>query len=96
MLNQTLGAQAQIAYDAALNSPWPDWRAVAELFRAAMQAERVKRMAKATAKHELAEGRAAYCATPMPLAPDQTGGAGREACSDTAQASRDNTAGGKS
>jgi hypothetical protein len=46
MLNQTLGAQAQKAYDAAVNSPCPDWRAVAELFRAAMQAERVKRAAK--------------------------------------------------
>ena len=46
MLNQTLCAQAQAAYEAAVNSPCPDWRAVAELFRAAMQAERVKRAAK--------------------------------------------------
>ncbi len=46
MLNQNLGAQAQNAYEGALNSPCPDWRAVAELFRAAMQAERVKRTAK--------------------------------------------------
>ena len=54
MLNQTLGAQAQRAYDAAVKSPCPDWRAVVELFRAAMQAERVKRTAKpATANDEL-------------------------------------------
>ena len=46
MLNQTLCAQAQAAYDAAVNSPCSDWRAVAELFRAAMQAERPKRAAK--------------------------------------------------
>ena len=46
MLNQTLCAQAHAAYDAAINSLCPDWRAVAELFRAAMQAERVKRVAK--------------------------------------------------
>ena len=46
MLNQTLCAQAQAAYDAAVNSPCSDWRAVAKLFRAAMQAERPKRAAK--------------------------------------------------
>ena len=46
MLNQTLCAQAQAAYDAAVNSPCSNWRAVAELFRAAMQAERPKRAAK--------------------------------------------------
>jgi hypothetical protein len=49
MLNQTLSAQAQKAYDAAVNSPCPDWRAVAELFRAAMQARRVKRARLKTA-----------------------------------------------
>jgi hypothetical protein len=49
MLNQTLCAQAQAAYDAACNSPWSDWRAVAELFRGAMQAERPKRAAKPNA-----------------------------------------------
>ena len=27
-----LAVQAQLAYDAAINSPCPDWRAVAELF----------------------------------------------------------------
>src|SRR5208282_1320132 len=41
-----LAAQAQAAFDAAMNSPRPDWRAVAELFRVAMQAERPKRAAK--------------------------------------------------
>jgi hypothetical protein len=46
MFNQTLSAQAQQAYDAAINSPCPDWRAVAELFRAALQAASVKRAAK--------------------------------------------------
>ena len=46
MINQTLAAQAQRAYDAAINSPCPDWRAVVELFRAALGAQRVKRKAK--------------------------------------------------
>src|SRR5215212_1588517 len=36
--HQPLAAQAQIAYDAALNSSSPDWRAVAELLRAALRA----------------------------------------------------------
>src|SRR5215208_3650003 len=36
--HQPLAAQAQISYDAALNSSSPDWRAVAELFRAAVRA----------------------------------------------------------
>ena len=40
MFNQTLRAQAQAAYEAALNSRSPDWRAVAELFRATMQSQR--------------------------------------------------------
>jgi hypothetical protein len=35
-----LPAQAQLAYDAAINSPCPDWRAVAELLRAALPAAR--------------------------------------------------------
>ena len=48
MINQTLAAQAQRAYDAAVSNPNPDWRAVAELFRAAMQAARIKRTAKPT------------------------------------------------
>jgi len=55
MLNQTLGAQAQRAFDVALNSLCPDWRAVAELFRAAMRVERVKRGAKTTATDGLAD-----------------------------------------
>jgi hypothetical protein len=33
---QPLRVQAQHAYEAALDSPRPDWRAVAELFRAAL------------------------------------------------------------
>src|SRR5207302_6804654 len=36
--HQPLTLQAQLAYDAALNSPCPDWRAVAELFSAALRA----------------------------------------------------------
>jgi hypothetical protein len=36
--HQPLAAQAQLAYDAALNSSSPDWRAVAELFRAVVRA----------------------------------------------------------
>ena len=43
MFNQTLRAQAQASYEAAVSDPCPDWRAVAELFRAAMQSEPRKR-----------------------------------------------------
>lgn len=43
MINQTLCKPAQAAYETALHSPVPDWRAVAELFRAATQATRTKR-----------------------------------------------------
>lgn len=35
--SQPLTVQAQLAYEAAINSPYPDWRAVAELFRAALR-----------------------------------------------------------
>jgi hypothetical protein len=57
MFDQTIVTQAHNAYEAAVNSPFPDWRAVAELFRAAMRAERVKRAAKpkTATKHELAD-----------------------------------------
>jgi hypothetical protein len=55
MLHRTISAQARDAYEAALNGPCPDWRAVAELFHAAMRVEPVKRTAKATAKDELAD-----------------------------------------
>jgi hypothetical protein len=40
VFNQTLTAQAERAYEAALNSSAPDWRAVAELFRAALASRR--------------------------------------------------------
>src|SRR4051812_35074874 len=54
MLNQTLAAQAQSAYDAAIDNPCADWRAVAELLRAAMHAGGVKRIGKRpSAKDEL-------------------------------------------
>jgi hypothetical protein len=57
MFDQTLSAQAQHAYEAATNDPCPDWRAVVELFRAAMRAEPVKRggRAKTAARTELAD-----------------------------------------
>ena len=38
MFDQTLTIQAERAYEAALSSPSADWRAVAELFRAAVRA----------------------------------------------------------
>jgi len=38
MLDQALSMQAQRAYEAAVNSSSPDWRAVAELFLAAVSA----------------------------------------------------------
>jgi hypothetical protein len=38
--SQPLTLQAQLAYEAAISSPCPDWRAVAELFRAALPAAR--------------------------------------------------------
>src|SRR6478672_10817843 len=51
MLNRTLAAEAQRAYDAAINSPRADWRAVAELFHATLQPGQAKRIAQpATAK----------------------------------------------
>ena len=34
---QSLAVQAQRTYDAALTDPYPDWRAIAELFRAALR-----------------------------------------------------------
>src|SRR5215218_6448042 len=50
--HQPLAAQAQIAYDAALNSSSPDWRAVAELFRFAVRGP-PKRASQAI--HEIAD-----------------------------------------
>ena len=38
--SQPLTVQAQLAYEAAINSPCPDWRAVVELFRAALPTAR--------------------------------------------------------
>ena len=40
--SQPLTVQAQLAYEAALNSASPDWRAVAELLRAALRASVAK------------------------------------------------------
>jgi len=45
--SQPLTVQAQRAYDAAINSPCPDWQAVAELFRSALRA-RLNRPAEPT------------------------------------------------
>src|SRR3954453_3544304 len=47
--SQPLTVQAQLAYEAAANSPCPDWRAVAELFRAAVAAPKQAPRAKAPA-----------------------------------------------
>ena len=55
MFDQTLRAHAQNAYEAAINDPRPNWRAVAELFRATMEADRVKRTAKSAANIDLAD-----------------------------------------
>src|SRR5581483_1768599 len=52
MFNQTLCMQAQAAYEAALNSPSPGWRAVTELFRAALKGEQPKRRARTKANPE--------------------------------------------
>src|SRR4051812_6328949 len=44
--HQPLAAEAQVAYDAAINNSCPDWRAVAELFRGVVRAQ-PKRATKA-------------------------------------------------
>jgi hypothetical protein len=44
-----LTLQAQLAYEAAVNSPCPDWRAVAELFRAAFRPDLTRKSKKADA-----------------------------------------------
>jgi hypothetical protein len=49
--HQLLTLQARLAYDAAINSPCPDWRAVAELFRAALRPQRRLRQ-QAPAQHQ--------------------------------------------
>src|SRR5438309_10673519 len=49
---QPLRVQAQHAYEAALDSPCPDWRAVAELFRAALP---VPKPAKGQNAREIAD-----------------------------------------
>jgi hypothetical protein len=49
MFNPTLCAQAQAAYEAALRSASPDWRAVAELFSAATQVKRREKPERGTA-----------------------------------------------
>ena len=40
--HQPRALQAQLAYEAAINSPCPDWRTVAELFRAALPIARMR------------------------------------------------------
>jgi hypothetical protein len=44
--HQPVDLQAQLAYEAAISSPCPDWRAVAERFRAAVRTD-LKRQSKA-------------------------------------------------
>src|SRR5215212_9279326 len=46
--------QAQLAYEAALDSPCPDWRAVAELFRAAARPSKPVK-ARSEPVHEIAD-----------------------------------------
>jgi hypothetical protein len=48
MFDQTLSARAQLAYEAAINSLCPDWRAVAELFRAAVTGHGPKQAARSS------------------------------------------------
>src|SRR5439155_15440839 len=50
-----LGAQAQLAYDAALNSSCPDWRGVAELLRAALRPCRRPRKQPPAQHQEIAD-----------------------------------------
>ena len=57
--SQPLHAQAQLAYEAAVSSPCPDWRAVTELFRAAM---------RGAPKRELKSSRVPQPDGPPPLA----------------------------
>ncbi len=49
--HQPLTLQAQLAYDAALNSSFPDWRGVAELFRAALRTAPVAKSPKPPQAH---------------------------------------------
>jgi len=44
---QPLMLQAQLAYDAALNSPCPDWRTIAELLRSALRTAATRKALKA-------------------------------------------------
>ena len=53
--HQPLTLQAQLAYDAALNSSCPDWRGVAELFRAALRPERRPRQHTRPQHQEIAD-----------------------------------------
>jgi hypothetical protein len=52
--SQRLSVQAQLACQAALDCPCPDWRGVAELFRAALAAD-LKRAPKSPKPHEIAD-----------------------------------------
>src|SRR6266576_2735555 len=52
---QPLSLHAQLAYDAAINSPCPDWRGVAELFRAALPPQRRRRQQVSAQHQEIAD-----------------------------------------
>jgi hypothetical protein len=54
---QPLAVQAELAYGVALNSASPDWRGVAELFRAALRADgkRAPKSSKAPKVQEIAD-----------------------------------------
>jgi hypothetical protein len=53
--HQPLMLQAQLAYGAALNSSCPDWRGVAELFRAALRPQRRPRQHTPPHHQEIAD-----------------------------------------
>ena len=53
--HQPLTLQAQLAYDAALNSSCPDWRGVAELLRAALRPHRRPRQQPPARHQEIAD-----------------------------------------
>src|SRR5436190_1844657 len=52
---QALSVQAQLAYDAALIGSCPDWRGVAELFRAALRPQRRPRQHPRAQHQEIAD-----------------------------------------
>src|SRR5260370_1086492 len=71
MFDQTVNAQAQRAYEAAISSPRPDWRAVAELFRAALQAGRTRKSPPKATVQGIADYKRRPHQAQMPFASDR-------------------------